>query len=161
MAIFKLSILVTCSVTWTKFIWYTWIYIPYLPVCHSGQYISVMALLDFLFASEDLIEMKNSYLRGIFKFIFTRVFEGLLSCWLPNFNTISLFQWKLAVFIEMAQHTMVTKTHGAKRQVSIRYYNLHSFKEGALLLCQSILGTGRMSNWCRWALFTVPLSTFI
>ena len=36
--------------------------------------------------------------------------------------------------------------YGGKWQVSIKYQNLHSFKEGLILLCQSILETRRVTH---------------
>ena len=37
-------------------------------------------------------------------------------------------------------------------------YNLHSFKQGVILVCQSILETRRMSYLHGSALFTIPIS---
>ena len=44
--------------------------------------------------------------------------------------------------------------------MSIKYENLHSFKEGMILLCQSILETRRISHLHGSPLFTIPLKTF-
>ena len=40
----------------------------------------------------------------------------------------------------------IRKTYGGKLLLSIRYQNLHSFKEGVVLLYQSILETRRISH---------------
>ena len=57
----------------------------------------------------------------------------------------------------MALRKLVTSNHGRKKPVSIIYENLHSFKEGVILLCQSILETRRISHLHGSALFTIPL----
>ena len=46
----------------------------------------------------------------------------------------------------MAQHKPVRRNYGEKLPVSIKYQNLHSFKEGMIHLCQSILETRRISQ---------------
>ena len=43
--------------------------------------------------------------------------------------------------------------------MSIKYENLHSFKEGMILLCQSILETRRISHLPGSAHFTIPLKS--
>ena len=58
----------------------------------------------------------------------------------------------------MALHKLVTKNYGGKLLVSIKYQNLHSFKEGKILLYQSTLETRRISHLHGTALFTIPLS---
>ena len=55
---------------------------------------------------------------------------------------------------------LVRKNYGGKFPVSIKYQNLHSFKEGTIHLCQSILETRRMSHLHGSALFTIPLKFF-
>ena len=57
----------------------------------------------------------------------------------------------------MALHELVWKNYGGKSLVSIRYQNLHSFKEGMILLRQSILETRRISHLHGSALCTIPL----
>ena len=42
--------------------------------------------------------------------------------------------------------------------LSTKNENLHSFKEGLILLCQSILETRRISHLHGSALFTIPLN---
>ena len=46
----------------------------------------------------------------------------------------------------MAQHMLVRSSYGRKSLVSIKYEDLHSFKEGVILLCQSMLETRRISH---------------
>ena len=46
---------------------------------------------------------------------------------------------------------------GGKWLVSIKYQNLHSFKERLILLCQSILETRRIIHLHGSAHFTIPL----
>ena len=46
---------------------------------------------------------------------------------------------------------------GGKWPVSIKYQNLHSFKEGLILLCQSILETRRITHLHGSVHFTISL----
>ena len=46
----------------------------------------------------------------------------------------------------MALPKRVRRNYGGKSPVSFKYQNLHSFKEGMILLCQSILKTRRKSH---------------
>ena len=46
----------------------------------------------------------------------------------------------------MTLHKLVRRNHGGKSPVSIKYQNLHSFKEGLILLCQSIFETRRITH---------------
>ena len=59
----------------------------------------------------------------------------------------------------MALHKLVRSNYGRKLPVSIKYENLHSFKEGVILLCQSILETKKISHLHGSTLFTIPLRT--
>ena len=58
----------------------------------------------------------------------------------------------------MVLHTLERRNYGVKRPVNIKYQNLHSFKEGLILLCQSILETRRITYLHGSAHFTIPLS---
>ena len=58
----------------------------------------------------------------------------------------------------MALHKLIRRNYGRKLLVSIKYQNLHSFKEGVILLCQSTLETRRISHLHVSALFTIPLT---
>ena len=60
----------------------------------------------------------------------------------------------------MALHKPVMKNYGEKSPVSIKYQNLHSFKEEMILLCQSILETRQISHLHGSALFTIPVKPF-
>ena len=60
----------------------------------------------------------------------------------------------------MALLKLVRRNYGRKWPMSIKYENLHSFKEGMILLCQSILETRRISHLHGSPLFTIPLKTF-
>ena len=60
----------------------------------------------------------------------------------------------------MALRKLVRSNHGGKSPVSIKQENLHSFKEGVILLCLSIKKqeeTRRILNLHGSALFTIPL----
>ena len=57
----------------------------------------------------------------------------------------------------MTPHKLVRGTYGVKLSVSIKYQNLHSFKEGMILVCYSILETTRISRLQESLLFTIPL----
>ena len=57
----------------------------------------------------------------------------------------------------MALRVPVRRNYGGKLPVSIKCNNLHSFKEGVILLCQRIRETIRMSHLHRSVLFTIPL----
>ena len=61
----------------------------------------------------------------------------------------------------MTLHKLVRRNYDGKLPVSIKYQNLHSFKEGVIILCQSILETRRVSHLHGLALFTIPLSSFV
>ena len=58
----------------------------------------------------------------------------------------------------MVPHRLVRRNYGGKLPVSIKYQNLHSFKEGLIRLCQSILETRRISHLHGSASFTIPLT---
>ena len=58
----------------------------------------------------------------------------------------------------MALHKLERINYGRKWLVSIKYQNLHSFKEGLILLCSSILETRRITHLHGSAHFTIPLS---
>ena len=57
----------------------------------------------------------------------------------------------------MALRKLERRNHGGKWPVSIKYQNFHSFKEGLILLCQSILETRRITHLHGSAHFTIPL----
>ena len=46
----------------------------------------------------------------------------------------------------MALHKLERRNYGRKSPVSIKYQNLHSFKEGLIFLCQSILEARRITH---------------
>ena len=54
---------------------------------------------------------------------------------------------------------LVRGNYGGKFPVSIKYQNVHSFKEGMIHLCQSILETRRISHIHGSAPFTILLRT--
>ena len=56
----------------------------------------------------------------------------------------------------MALCKLESRNNGRKWPVSIKYQDLHSFKEG-LILCQSILEMRRITHLHRSAHFTIPL----
>ena len=58
----------------------------------------------------------------------------------------------------MALRKLEGRNYGGKSLVSIKYQNLHTFKEGWILFCQSILGTRRVIHLHASAHFTIPLS---
>ena len=60
----------------------------------------------------------------------------------------------------MALHKLKRRNYGRMLLVSIKYQILHSFIEGVIHLCQSILETRRISRSHGSALFTIPLSCF-
>ena len=61
----------------------------------------------------------------------------------------------------MALRKLVRSSYGRKSPVSIKYENLHSFKEGVILLCQSILEARRISYLPGSAHFIISLRTSI
>ena len=61
----------------------------------------------------------------------------------------------------MALHKLERRNYGGKSPVSIKYHNLHSFKEGLILLCQSILETRRITHLHGSAHFTIPLTAAV
>ena len=60
----------------------------------------------------------------------------------------------------MALRKLETRNYGGKWPVSIKYQNPHSFKEGLILLCQSILEIRRIAHLRNSAHFAIPLKTY-
>ena len=58
----------------------------------------------------------------------------------------------------MALRKLERRNYGGKSPVSIKYQNLHSFKERLILLGQSILETRRITHLHGSARFTIPLN---
>ena len=59
----------------------------------------------------------------------------------------------------MALHKLERRYYGRKSQVSIKYQNLHSFKEGLIVLChQNILEKRRITHLHGSAHFAIPLN---
>ena len=57
----------------------------------------------------------------------------------------------------MALCKLERRDYGGKLPVSTKYQNLDSFKEGLILLCQSILEMTRTTHLHGSAHFTIPL----
>ena len=57
----------------------------------------------------------------------------------------------------MALHKLERRNYGRKSPVSIKYQNLHTFKEGLILLCQSILEMRKITHLHGSAHFIIPL----
>ena len=57
----------------------------------------------------------------------------------------------------MALRKLERRNYGGKWPVSIKYQNLHSFKEGLILLCQSTFETTRITHLHGSDHFTIPL----
>ena len=57
----------------------------------------------------------------------------------------------------MALYKLVRSNYGGKSPVSMKYQNVHSFKERMILLCQGILETKTIINSSGPAQFTIPL----
>ena len=57
----------------------------------------------------------------------------------------------------MALRKFERRNYGGKLPVSTKYQNLHSFKDGLILLCQSILEMRRIAHLHRSVHFTIPL----
>ena len=60
----------------------------------------------------------------------------------------------------MALRKLEKRNYGGKSSVSIQYQNLHSFKEGLILLCQSILERRKITHLHGINYFKIPLTTF-
>ena len=58
----------------------------------------------------------------------------------------------------MALCKLKRRNYGGKWPARIKYQNLRTFKEGLILLCQSILETRRITHLHGSAHFTIPLS---
>ena len=58
----------------------------------------------------------------------------------------------------MALCKLERRTYGRKLPVSIKYQNLHSFKEGLILLCQIILKIRRITHLHSLVHFTIPFT---
>ena len=61
----------------------------------------------------------------------------------------------------MALRKLEMRNYGGKSPVSIKYQNLHTFIEGFILLCQSILETRRITHLHGSAHFKIPLNTSV
>ena len=85
--------------------------------------------------------------------------EELASYWLLTLYVTNFLQWKQAAFTGMVLCKLIRRNYGRKSSVSI-YQNLHSFKEGVILLCQSFLETRRITHLHGSALFTIPFPVF-
>ena len=59
----------------------------------------------------------------------------------------------------MALRKLERRNYGGKSPVSIKYQNLHSFKEGLILLRQSILETRRTTHSHGSAHFTIATAS--
>ena len=57
----------------------------------------------------------------------------------------------------MALRKLERRNYGGKSPVSIKYQNLHTLKEGLILLCQSILETRRVTHLHGLAHLIIPL----
>ena len=57
----------------------------------------------------------------------------------------------------MALRKLGRRNYGGKSPVSIKYQNVHIFKEELILSCQSILETRRITHLHGSAHFTIPL----
>ena len=57
----------------------------------------------------------------------------------------------------MALRKLERRNYGGKSPVSIKYQNLHTLKEGLILLYQSIIETRRIIHLYGSAHFTIPL----
>ena len=122
-----------------------------LPVFNSGQHSYVMGLCNFFFVLQDLIDRINSYFqRDSFS-------EELASYWPLTLCITSFFQCKWAAFTGMALHKLERRNYNGKSAVSIKYQNLHSFKEGLILWYHSILETRRITHLHGSAHFTISL----
>ena len=56
----------------------------------------------------------------------------------------------------MALYKLEMRNYGRKWPVSIKYQNLHCFKEGLILKCQSVLEMRRITHLHGLAYFTIP-----
>ena len=61
----------------------------------------------------------------------------------------------------MALCKLERKNYGGKWPVIIKYQNLHSFKEGLILLCQSILEMRRIIHLDGSAHSTIPFTIIL
>ena len=61
----------------------------------------------------------------------------------------------------MALRKRERRNYGRKSLVSIKYQNLHSFKEVLILLCQNILETRRITHLRGSAHFTIHLKVIL
>ena len=84
-------------------------------------------------------------------------FEELVFYWFSTSIVSSFSQWILAAFIEMVLCKFIRGTDGGKRLMRIKHYKPYFFKEELIRLCQSILETKSVSNWCSLALSKIHL----
>ena len=111
-----------------------------LTVCNSGQYTCYGFMQLFLCSSR--FDSQNRFLFSEKNFPEEFAFHWMLTLYVTSF-----FRWKLAAFTGTALRKLVRRDYGGKSPVGIKYQNLHSFKQGVILLCQNILETRRITHW--------------
>ena len=141
------------GIVWTRssifIIWWTSIYTQNLSVCNSCQYIYITGFCKFFFVLQDLIDWINAYFQRIdFQRTFLLIgFQHATSQFFPDENRQPLWEWHC---INLWVSNLVSIA------MSIKYENLHSFKNVVILLCHSILET-RISHLPGSAHFTISL----
>ena len=120
-----------------------------LPFSQQEHLQHVTGLRNFFFVLQDLIDRINScFHRKAFQRNFLLIgFKRSTSHVFSDEN-----KWPLL------QHKLVRRNYSGKLSVSIKYQNLHFFKEGMIHLCQSILETRRISHLHGSDFFSIPLT---
>ena len=129
------------------------IYTRNLPVCNSGKHTYVTGLFNFFFVLQNLIDRFNSYFQRIafLRNLLLIGFEHSTSQVFSNGNKQPSLEWRCVNW---------KKKLWPKVASEIKYQNLNSFKEGLILLCQSVLETRRITHLHGSAHFTIPLKPF-
>ena len=129
------------------------IYTRNFPVCNSGQLTYITGLFNFFFVLQDLINRIDS--------CFQSFSEELVSYWLLTLYVTSFSRYKQAALTGMALRKFKRRNYGGKQRVIMKYQNTYSFKEGLILLCQSILETRRITYLHGSVHCKIPLTTVI
>ena len=120
-----------------------------LPFSQQEHFLHVTGLRNFFFVLQDLIDRINScfHRKALQRNFLLIGFKHSASKVFSDEN-----KWPLL------QHKLVRRNYSGKLSVSIKYQNLHFFKEGMIHFCQSILETRRISHLHGSAFFSVPLT---
>ena len=134
----------------------TWIHISisksifkFLPLPSSRQ--SCMFSFDFMLERDSKYTYYQCDVDSYTDLVLNFLLSDSMNIYLESF---SLYFWSVyfgyrfiySFFVSQDLHTLIRRNFGKKLQVSIKCHKLQIFKEGVILLCQSILETRQISH---------------